>query len=262
MVGRLGPPNHFNTPLTVFAKGFEMNRPTVIRVEDAAEMLLAGSEAVLAELEAGRLRGFRIGGEWRTTVEAVMAFIQGAEAESLPTQALGDSATPTTTGAGPVGGARSYSPPKEWREIAAFNYKWPNGGEDFHGGVAARVRFGQREVPLLIGFTDRKSAGRVRRRAVVFWGEPDATLYPMVEFVGTNDFESTGRMASVIKDGGKHVKPEGQVPPPYNGFPLVVYSDVVTGPYAARSLAVEAQQDDFDLMARHAILRAQAKGWL
>jgi hypothetical protein len=240
-----------------------MQRATVVRVEDAAEMLLATSEAVLAELEAGRLRGFRIGGEWRTTEEAVMAFIEGGSGPGAGGQQAGSSGSAglpaRTDHAGPP---RSYAPPQEWKPVPAFHYQWPSEGEEFHGGVAARVRFGQREVPLLIGFTDRKSTGRVRPRAVVFWGEPGATLYPMVEFVGANDFESTGRMASVIKEGSKHVKPDQQVPPPYQGFPLVVYSDVVTGPYAARSMAVEAHKHDYDLMARHAILRAQAKGWL
>lgn len=236
-------------------------RPTVLRVEDAAEMLLATPDAVVEELETGRLSGFKIGGQWRTTVEAVTAFIQGTPAPAAaPVPApVGPAAVSTQ---GDAGSGRSYSPPQEWKSVPAFQYQWPNGPEAFHGGVAGRVRFGQREVPILVGWTERQAAGRMRRRAVVFWGEPGAALYPMVEFVGANDFDTTRRLASVIKDGGKHVRPEGEMPPPYQGFPLVVYSDIVTGPYAARSMAVEAREDDYDLMARHAILRAQAKGWL
>jgi hypothetical protein len=72
-----------------------------------------------------------------------------------------------------------------------------------------------------------------------------------------------GEMASIVKGGdGKQVRLGQKVPPPYEGMPLVIYKDIVSGPYAAGGLAVAARKDDYDLMARHALLRAQARGWL
>jgi hypothetical protein len=235
-----------------------MERPTVLRVEDAAGMLLTSVDAVLEELASGRLRGFRVGGEWRTTAEAVVAFIEGGPSGLVSNEAepVG-SALPEPASAQEID---AYIPPSEWKSADAFQYRWPDGAERYPAAVAARVGLGKRRLPFVIGFTERQTAGRLRRRAVVFSGQPGKSLYPLVEFVGADDFESTHRMASLVKAGSKHVKPGQQLPAGYEAMPVVVYDEVVTGPYAAHSMAVEAVQEDHDVMVRHAILRAQAKG--
>ena len=45
--------------------------PVVLTVESAAERLVTTPEHVQAELEAGRLDGFRLGDQWRTTDAAL-----------------------------------------------------------------------------------------------------------------------------------------------------------------------------------------------
>ncbi len=44
--------------------------------------------------------------------------------------------------------------------------------------------------------------------------------------------------------------------------PTDIYTNLVTGPYAARSVAVIADENDYALMARHAVIRALWKGSL
>jgi hypothetical protein len=119
-------------------------------------------------------------------------------------------------------------------------------------------------VTVVIGFTDREAVGKTdRRRVIVFFGKVGKSLYPVVEFIGANDLGTSGLLASVVKHSSReHVRPGEAVPAEYQGLPLVRYRDLVSGPYAARSIAVQARKDDLTLMATHAVLRAQQRGWL
>ena len=88
------------------------------------------------------------------------------------------------------------------------------------------------------------------------------SLNALVEFSGENSdvFPETGRMASVVKlPTGKHLRPGDPVPPAYAGLPLDNYRAIVRGPYAAASMAVVAQKDDFRLMAHHGLIRARER---
>lgn len=86
----------------------------------------------------------------------------------------------------------------------------------------------------------------------------------MVEFAGEDSqiFETSGRMVSVIKlrGGQQHFRPGKPSPPEYAGLPLVMYNEVVTGPYAAGSVAIVAHNHGYILMAYHALVRARSKG--
>ena len=126
------------------------------------------------------------------------------------------------------------------------------------------MKIGRKEHRIRVGFCTRKAAGdENRKRVVVFLGQPPS-LIALVEFAGEDShiFETSGRMVSVVKlrGGQQHVRPGDPIPPEYAGLPLVTYTDVVTGPYAAGSMAVVAQKDDDDSMAHHALIRAHSKG--
>jgi len=45
-------------------------------------------------------------------------------------------------------------------------------------------------------------------------------------------------------------------------MPIVIYSEVVVGKYATKSIAVIAKDDEKDIMLRHALIRALYKGWI
>jgi len=217
----------------------------VMTLEDVAAELRVPLDVVEALFEDGALRGFRVGGSWRTTRKLVeQSFEQMAAGRPA-----GAAAAPPPDGGG------------EWREIGAFGFYWPNqDNESFDAGFERVLRHNGRAIPLVIGFGDRRAAGRDRRRAVVFWGTHPGSKSPIVEFTGTDDFEQSKLMASVIKsDGRKHLRPTDDVPAAYVGMPMSVYNHVITGPYAYESKCVLLRDDQLDLMARHALLRMEQK---
>ncbi len=233
--------------------------PVVLTLEAAAEQLRASPEQVKAELEAGRLDGFKLGDEWRTTETALLKFI-GISIPNPPerTSAMTATATEAVDFASLLAGT-------DWKAIKPFDYQWPKEkGKDqppehYEEAYEARVKLAGRDRVIRIGFCDRESAGdKDRRRAVVFLNQ-----YPLVEFSGENNpsFAVTGRMASVIKLlSGQHLRPGDPIPREYEGFPIVTYNQLVVGPYAAASVAVVAHKKDLGLMARHGLIRAHWKG--
>lgn len=235
--------------------------PVVLTVEAAAELVRASPEQIQAELEAGRLEGFKLGEQWRTTEAALLKFM----GISSPSHTQRTPAMTATATAPATIDFESIVAAAEFRRVEPFDYQWPkNKGEvqppeHYEEAYEARVRLAGREQAIRIGLCDRESAGdKHRRRAVVFLG-----LAPMVEFSGENSdaFARTGRMASVIKlPSGQHLRPGDSIPPEYEGFTLVTYNDLVVGPYAAASLAVVAHKQDFPVMARHGLIRAHWKG--
>jgi excisionase family DNA binding protein len=237
--------------------------PVVLTIEAAAERLLTTPEKVQAELEAGRLEGFRLGEEWRITEPALLKF-------------MGISPPDTSTRTPPMSSAATVTAPQsldfdailadvEWKPVEPLVYNWP----DEHPPVTydevyeGQVTIGGNPLTLRIAFCTADSLGdKSRRRGVVFMGHPPS-LNPLVEFSGENSpaFAVSGRLASIVKlRTGKHLRPGQPVPAEYQGFPLDVYNKLVVGPYAAASMAVVVHRTDFRLMAHHALIRAHWKG--
>jgi hypothetical protein len=268
--------------------------PLVLTLEAAAERLATTPEKLVAELEAGRLEGFRIGGEWRTTETALIRFM-GVCASAAQERSPSMTTVPTKTARKSLD-FDSLLADVEWRPVDPFEYQWPKKKtepdkrpESYEEAYAARFMLGRQEVQILIGFCNRESAGdKERRRAVVFLGQHPGNyaseagfewwlpsplrniewlggvpkLYPLVEFSGENSeaFAVTGRMASIIKlPSGEHLRPGDAVPAEYANLNLAIYNQLVVGPYAAASLAVVAHKDDLSLMARHGLIRARER---
>lgn len=221
---------------------------------EIAELTSTDATDVISELVAGRLRGFRIGAEWRVADASLQAFMGGELAEPAGNDGEKFVAAQTLAGA-----------KVEWTPRGRFIYTWPDGKtkEPYEPAYEADVVLPSGRHHFVIGYANRDAAGvKDRRRVIVFLGQVPQII-PVVEFCGANDFSETRRVASVIKDpSNKHVRSQAQLPPEYQGFPTVIYSEVVVGPYAARSVAVLANEDDRDLMLRHAIIRATYKGMI
>ncbi len=240
--------------------------PTVLTVSAAAERFLTTPDVVEADLEAGRLEGFQLSnGEWRTTDIALLKFM-GLTPPAPDTNERSPEMTATASTA--VAAPQPLDIPAlladcRWEPSPPFGYRWPEAVEHYDEAYGTRVRVGTRDIPILIGFCTRESAGDPhRRRAVVFMGH-QPSLAALVEFSGENShmFPQTGRMASVIKlPTGKHLKPGDPVPSAYEGLRLAVYKTIVRGPYAAASMALVAQKDDYTLMAHHGLIRARDRG--
>jgi len=221
---------------------------------------------ILRLIETGRLQAFPIGSDYRIEMKNVLAFMEG-RAPTVPDD--------------PKAGKKHWldvddETLKLFLKIDPFKHTWPaaTGDEPFVEQydeafeVMIPVEKRTRQWKMVIGFCHRESAGRLRRRAVVFWGDPasSTTLYPMVQFTGGNNYGTNKEMASTIRDraGKKQIRDMGLLPKEYaqSGLRVGGYRDVVDGPYASRGLAVIATRDDLASMAVHAWLRTLQKGWL
>jgi len=214
--------------------------PTILTPEDVAKRLQVDVADVVAECEAGRLRGVRVGKKWRITSAALLTFLGGV---SVPES--------------------KDNPIVTWTPCEPFKHVWPNEGlEKYADAFETDMQIGGKMRHFIIGYTYRDAAGANRKRVVVFMGHIPQ-IRPLVEFTGTDDYEKSKMVVSVVKGrDNHHVKSADQLPTEYSGIPTTIYSDVVTGPYAARSVAVHVKDSDRDIMARHAIIRAQFKGIL
>lgn len=223
--------------------------------EQIAECTQTAVEDVMAEIKAGHIACFHIGGQPRVTEAALQAFMAGDVHQP------GDGA-PGTAGQSPQLQSVAISPVL-WKPRSKFIYTWPDGKtkEPYAEAYEADVSLSSGKHHFVIGYATREAAGiKDRRRVIVFLGHVPQ-IVPVVEFCGANDFTKTKRVASVIKDSGnKHVRSQAQLPAEYQALPTAIYSEVVIGPYAAKSMAVVADDNDRDLMLRHAIIRARYKG--
>lgn len=226
----------------------QTNFPKVFTSQEIATILQVEDADILTECEAGRIKAVKIGGKWRVTENSLRNFL-GAVAQS-------DDA------------ARATPPASEgvavtWQPTSAFKHTWPNGDtESYASGFEADVNLPEGRTHFVVGYTNRKTVGMMRRRVVVFRGRI-SQLQPLVEFAGVNDHAKSQMVASVMKDrDNRHVKSVAEVPTEYSGIPTTLYSDVVVGPYAAHSIAVFVKEDERDTMLRHAIIRARYKGIL
>ena len=237
--------------------------PVVLTLEAAAERLLTTPEKVQAELEVGRLEGFRLGDDWRTTEAALLKFMGFSPSDIQErTPAMMTTVTATAPQSLDFG---SILVDAEWKPVDPFDFQWPDKKPPakYDEAYETHVKIGFRDYTLRIGFCTADSLGdKNRRRAAVFMGSPPS-LNPLVEFSGENShsFAVTGRLASIVKlRSGHHLRPGQPVPAEYKDFPLMVYNQLVVGPYAAASMAVVAHKDDLRLMAHHALIRAHWKG--
>ncbi len=223
--------------------------PTVFTPEEVAKLTRTSEQAIIADLEAGRMPGFTIGAEWRILKEGLLAFMAGEPEFHVKGNA-----------SMPEGGAADV----DWHEADSFVYTWPDRKRETHDPVyEANIELSSGRYSVKIGYTTRKAAGMKDRCRIVVFLTLGSQLIPVVEFAGANDFGETHRVASIIKQkNGHHVPSKSQLPLEYEEFPMGAYSDVVVGPYAARGLAVIVDKDDRCTMLRHALIRAQYKGWL
>lgn len=216
------------------------NLPKILTVEEIAEYLKTDKAIITREIEEGRLRGFKLGSEWRSTSNNLIEFINSSYTVSLANQENKPELKYNKT---------------DFVEIEPFDFQWPVDKEHFDTGYETTREINGRSYTFKIGFSNRQAAGQMRRR-VVIWKDN----WPLVEFAAGNNYEVDGLLASVIKTkDGKQLRQSSRIPDEYRGFNIKRYDSIVQGPYASRNMAVVAKKDDFEAMLQHAIIRAQWK---
>jgi len=214
--------------------------PTVYTIEEAAQVLKVSTQAIVDEINAGHLEGFRVGGQWRTTDKSIAEFISrgGSQDQSKPANRGG--VFPSTGAA--------------LKKVDGFSYKWPDGTiEEYHEAYEGTVKTDTAQIQVKVGIGERFAAGKRRKRVVVFLDNR-----PTVEFAGVDDFDKSGLVASVITlRNRKRLKPGQRIPDEYRSFQLVRYNTVITGPRAMSAMGVLAKINDFATMILHALIRAK-----
>ena len=216
--------------------------PKVYTIEEVAEYLRVEPADVLEELERGHIGGFKVGGKWRSTEADLLRLVDKTHTGQTVSTDDGNSEVEYSAG--------------DFTDVGPFDYQWPKKSEHFDTAFETVRAVGGRNHTFRIAMTNRHAASLLRRRTVV-WLDG----VPLVEFAGSNNFESDELMASIIKvHGGKQLRPAAKVPKEYAGFRLDRYNVIVEGDYASKNMAIVVTKDDYESMLRHATIRARLKG--
>ncbi len=221
--------------------------PRILTPQEVSDYLKVSPETINEELRAGKLRGFKVGPEWRVSEIDLITYISQPTAEYSTSEAA-------------VGSNRDSRQKGNFTEISPFDFSWPTSKgnssvEHYDTGFETIRNLDGRNHVFRIGFTNREAAGMMRRRATVWIDKR-----PIVEFAGSNQYEDDGQMAAVIRTpNGRQLSPNDKVPNEYREFKIARYCNVVDGPRASANMAVVANKDDLESMIRHAAIRAAWK---
>lgn len=219
---------------------------TVYTIEEISQHLRVPPDAILKEVGSGRLRAVRLGEHLRICESDFNSFLR-SDFEA----ADGNPLTAAVVGSGiKTPQALEVSPTEP------FDHTWParkgaaRTTEHFMEAREGIVSDRGRERHVKLGFTSRKSAGKLRRRCLVL-----VDRYPTVEFVAADE-KPNGRMASIIKNrNGKQLPIGATLPPEYKDLPVEPYNELIKGPRASSGLAVVCDSRDFASMIEHALIR-------
>jgi hypothetical protein len=130
---------------------------------------------------------------------------------------------------------------------------WGNGGVDEMEATAFVAVGRERRVTLHVGrvIGGKEAYGRDRVRYHVARGS-----HVIVEFTGTDDYDETGRVFSLLKHkDGSQCTDISQVPEKYQRFSVEPLPNLVDDGKQYRGLAVVVQADDLEAMAQYGLLR-------
>jgi len=222
--------------------------PNIMTVKEIANYFKVGDDVILSEIEAGRLKGFKVGSEWRISDKEVFAYM-GMQGSTIQIDATAPSMAPQIEARG------------GFEEIEPFDFKWPGKEgegtiEHYDRGYEAVTQINGRQYTFRLGFGWREVAGRKRRRITVWIGNR-----AIVEFAGGNNYDRDKLVAGIIRlPNNRQLAPHGQIPKEYKDFRVVRYDTIVQGRRASKNLAVVVNENNLDAMLQHAIIRAVWKG--
>lgn len=124
--------------------------------------------------------------------------------------------------------------------IPRFDYRWPEGVEQFDVAWQATVELHGRTFDVRHGLAWREAFGRRRRRSVTWINNN-----PVVEGVGPDAYEQDHHLISALRHPDKTLlRPTDEVPGLYRDFPLSSHRDEIVAPYSRDALAVKLPEQD------------------
>jgi hypothetical protein len=148
-------------------------------------------------------------------------------------------------------------------EESSFEHKWPDGKvTPFERALCFEVvEVGGATAHYVVAYGFKKSYGSRRRWVVVFRrSRRGRTLSPLVEFVGTDDWQARGLVASLIKEPGGRLVKVGEVPRDYEVLREFVRDHgeaIREGKEGYAALVV--REDDYEKLLYHALRRHEVK---
>jgi uncharacterized HhH-GPD family protein len=143
----------------------------------------------------------------------------------------------------------------EVAECGPFTHRWPDAVEPFERCWDIEVRVDGQLARLRHGLGEREVYGRRRAHSVTF-----LRSQPVVEGVAADDHERSRALLSLIKGpDGRMVRRVEDLPPGYEGLPVVDHASEIQAPYTKRGLAVKVREDDLEAWVRLAILRVRTR---
>lgn len=139
-----------------------------------------------------------------------------------------------------------------------FTFRWPVGLETYDlleevsvDGIAGRAG----RLSLAYGFRD--AYGRKRRRILVF--RDAATV--LVEFFGTDDWERTREVATVLRQAGsrRHLRPTDAIPTAYRALTAKPARRLLSGPFVPNALVAVVDESDRAGLIEVALAREQVR---
>jgi hypothetical protein len=216
----------------------------VFTLEEVSKHLRVPLDAVQQEVNCGRLRVMSVAGHLRVRDFDLAAYKDDAYAQAAPA-AKADQPPVAARKAGAL--LMNLAPAPDFRHV------WPDGkDETFVSVLEGIASLGDKEHHVKVGFTVRRSSGRMRSRSLVL-----VDRYPSVEFVAATDVVGPDdQMVSIIRDrNGKQVPIGATIPAEYLEMTVEPYRAVVIGPGATNGSAIICNANDIESMVKHALIR-------
>lgn len=206
--------------------------PKIYTPQEVAQILKLNADEVIQTLETGQIKGFKVAGQWRISESSLLTLI--ASAQPMAKQ---DHATVSL----------KHSEP--------FYYNWPTEAEQYNDAYEGEVSLDGHTIHVKVGWCNRDSYGRERRRAVVFLDG-----YPVTEFVETDVPDIHASLVPGADNPRGNLRPGQSVPTQFTNFDIKPMRDVIQGPGVYNAQAVVVRANDFETMVRFGILKARHRG--
>lgn len=109
---------------------------------------------------------------------------------------------------------------------------------------------------ILVGFTDRRAFGKVRKRVIVF-----VDGWPEAGFAGTDDYDKTGHLVAMIKRPDGKFMDINRVHSEYMGLPVVEHTSCIDRSLGGRTgtAALIVTSNEHKTMIKHALIQSEWK---